>query len=83
MNGITSVATRPDLLDRSLVVELPVIPEERRRTEREVRTEFAAEHPQILGALLDAASGALRELPGVRLERLPRMAEFAEWATAA
>ena len=83
MNGITSVATRPDLLDRSLVVELPVIPEERRRTEREVRAEFDAEHPQILAALLDAAAGALRELPDVNLERLPRMAEFAEWATAA
>ena len=83
MNGIASVATRPDLLDRSLVVELPVIPEERRRTEREVKAEFEAEHPRILGALLDAAAGALRRLPSVRPEKRPRMAEFAEWITAA
>ena len=50
LNGIADVATRPDLLDRSLVVELPLIPEERRRTEREIWAEFAEEHPRVLGA---------------------------------
>lgn len=35
------------------------------------------------GALLDAVSLALRQLPEVRLERLPRMAEFAQWVVAA
>lgn len=87
MNGIADVASRPDLLDRSLVVELPVIPEAARRTEREIWVEFAAQQPAILGALLDAVSVAvsvaMRRLPETRLERLPRMAEFAEWATAA
>jgi hypothetical protein len=34
-------------------------------------------------ALLDALAEGLRELPLVRLERLPRMADFAIWATAA
>jgi hypothetical protein len=83
LNGIADVASRPDLLDRSLIVELPVIPESKRRTEREIWAEFGAEHPKMLGALLDAVSCAMGALPGVRLERLPRMAEFAEWATAA
>ena len=83
LNGITDVAGRPDLLDRSLVVELPVIPEEGRKTEREIWAEFGEEHPKVLGALLDAVSAALRRLPEVRLEKLPRMAEFAEWAVAA
>jgi hypothetical protein len=32
--------------------------------------------------LLDAVSHGLRALPGVRLEQLPRMADFALWATA-
>ena len=36
----------------------------------------------ILGALLEAASHGLRTLSGVRLKRLPRMADFALWATA-
>jgi hypothetical protein len=83
LNGITDVATRPDLLYRSLIVELPVLPEERRKTEREIWAEFAVEHPRVLGALFDAVSGAMRRLPEVRLEKLPRMAEFAEWAVAA
>ena len=38
--------------------------------------------PHILGALLDAAAQGLRMLPRVRLTRLPRMADFALWATA-
>jgi hypothetical protein len=38
--------------------------------------------PLILGALLEAAAHGLRTLPGVRLERLPRMADFALWSTA-
>src|SRR5918998_839187 len=83
MNGIADVANRPDLLDRSLVVELPVIPEAVRRTEREIWAEFAARQPAILGALPDAVSAAIKGLPETRLERRPRMAEFAEWVTAA
>jgi hypothetical protein len=38
--------------------------------------------PQILGALLDAAAHGLKMLPRVRLKHLPRMADFALWATA-
>src|SRR6266508_148241 len=34
------------------------------------------------GALLDAAAHGLHVLPHVRLQRLPRMADFALWATA-
>lgn len=83
LNGITGVATRPDLLDRSLIVELPVIPEEMRRPESDLWDEFAREHPTILGALLDAVSGALAKADSVELPRLPRMADFAIWTTAA
>src|SRR5262249_15137182 len=36
----------------------------------------------ILGALLDAAAHGLQMLPQVRLRQLPRMADFALWATA-
>jgi hypothetical protein len=83
LNGIAAVATRPDLLERSLLVELPVIGEGLRRTEAQLWAEFDQAAPGILGGLLDAAAGALRRLPQVRLERLPRMADFAAWVTAA
>jgi hypothetical protein len=82
-NGITEVATRPDLLDRALIVTLPPIPEERRRPEAELWKEFEEVRPRILTALFDAVSGALGMVPEVRLEGMPRMADFAVWATAA
>jgi putative DNA primase/helicase len=82
LNGIEDCGTRPDLLDRALVLNLPRVPEEKRREESEFWRGFDADAPLILGALLDAVSGGLRELAAVRLDRLPRMADFARWGTA-
>ena len=58
------------------------MPTQRRRSEAELWREFERARPAILGALLDAAAHGLRTLPRVRLDRLPRMADFAIWATA-
>jgi hypothetical protein len=83
LNGITEYATRSDLLDRMVALELPSIPEGRRRSEAGLWGEFERLRSRLLGALLDRLAGALRELPNVQLERLPRMADFAIWAVAA
>jgi hypothetical protein len=83
LNGIAEVGTRPDLIERSLFVELPFIPDEQRRAEAELLAEFDEAHPVILGGLLDAVVVALRELPRTTLPALPRMADFALWVTAA
>jgi hypothetical protein len=83
LNGITDVATRPDLLDRALIVTLPPIPEEQRKPEAELWEEFEKSRPSILGALFDAMSAALRNLPSTKLDCMPRMADFAQWASAA
>jgi hypothetical protein len=82
LNGIEDIITRPDLADRAIFLSLPQLPEERRRAEKQMWRDFETAQPRILGALLDAASLGLRALPDVRLERLPRMADFALWATA-
>jgi hypothetical protein len=82
VNGIEEVATRPDLLDRSILIVLPTIPEDKRRTEAAYRSAFDQARPRILGALLSAVSVGLRALPSVSLPQLPRMADFAVWATA-
>jgi len=82
LNGIEDIITRPDLADRALFLRLEPIPEERRRPEKELRAEFDKARPEILGALLDAVSLGLRQLPDTRLEKLPRMADFELWATA-
>lgn len=83
LNGITDVATRPDLLDRALIITLPPIPAEKRRPEAELHREFQKARPSILAALFDAVAGALDTVESVRLDSMPRMADFAVWATAA
>lgn len=81
--GITEIAHRSDLVDRTIFLTLPTIPEEDRRTERDFWEAFELVRPAILGALLDAVSMALRNQASVRLERLPRMADFATFVVAA
>ena len=82
LNGVEDIVTRPDLADRAVFLTLEPIPEECRRPEAELWAAFEAERPRILGALLDAVSVGLKRLPETRLDKLPRMADFALWATA-
>jgi hypothetical protein len=83
INGIENVATRGDLVDRSVTIYLnPILPEQRRE-ESEFWATFAQAHPRIFGAVLDAVVGGLRNIEsGVELERKPRMADFAVWGVA-
>jgi hypothetical protein len=82
LNGIEDVITRPDLADRAILLMLAPIAERQRRPEHALWREFELARPHFLGALLDAAAHGLHMLPRVRLKRLPRMADFALWATA-
>ena len=82
LNGIEDIVTRPDLADRAILLMLAPIAEHQRRSEQALWREFELARPQILGALLDAIAHGLHMLPHVRLQRLPRMADFALWATA-
>ncbi len=83
INGITELGDREDLLDRTIQVILPTIPEPRRRTERDLWRDFQVARPRLLGAVLDALSLSVRNAPAIRLEALPRMADFAVRAVAA
>jgi hypothetical protein len=82
LNGIEDVIGRADLADRAIFLMLAPIGEEQRRSEAELWREFELARPGILGALLDAAVHGLRAVGSVQLARLPRMADFALWATA-
>jgi hypothetical protein len=75
-------ATRPDFLDRSLIIELHDIKPELRRDERQYWREFETARPRILGALLDGIALGLSNLSALALGHLPRMADFASWASA-
>jgi len=82
VNGIGDIATRDDFRDRALIINLSPIPEDQRKDEETFWNEFYEVRPKILGALLDGVSAGLMNLPEVRLSCLPRMADFAKWATA-
>jgi hypothetical protein len=82
LNGIDEFVHRADLVDRSLFLDLPSITPTSRRPEDEFWASFAEVYPRLLGALLDAVAGALRELPSVKLLELPRMADFARFGEA-
>lgn len=83
INGIGVLGTRSDLLDRTIELDLPRIPDTARRDETAFWSAFERERPTILGALLDAVAGALSRWDKVHLERAPRMADFARWVVAA
>ena len=83
LNGIPFLTDRADLAERALTVHLRTIDESSRRTEDDLFAAFEAARPRILGALLDAVSAALRHHAEVKLDRYPRLADFAKWVTAA
>jgi hypothetical protein len=80
--GIGNVATRPDLLDRALIIHLPRIDPKQRKLEKVLTRRLAEAQPQILSALLDGVVAGLRNLDGVNLDGKPRMADFAHWGLA-
>jgi hypothetical protein len=83
ITGIGLVITKPDLLDRSIIIALEQIPDDERRDEALLDQEFEAARPKLFGAVLDILSGAIRERQNVKAAKLPRMADFAKWAMAA
>jgi hypothetical protein len=74
--------TRPlwsasDLADRSIFLTLPPVADGKRQSERDLWQQFELARPRILGVVQ-----GLRTLPAARVDRLPRMADFALWARA-
>jgi hypothetical protein len=82
LSGIDDFVQWPDLRDRCVFLHLSPIPPTRRRAQDELRSAFQADYPRMLGGLLDAIAGGLRELPSVQLNELPRMADYAKWGEA-
>ena len=83
LTGIEDLLNRGDAIDRSISIHLPQITDEKRLSEEEVWTRLKRDRPKILGALLDAVSGALKNRSTTMLPSKPRMADFAIWVTAA
>lgn len=83
INGISDFVTRPDLLERAILIALPSMPKETRRTEADMRAEFERILPGVLGALYQAVACALRNLLETEVPTDLRMIDAARWITAA
>lgn len=74
MNGINLVTTRPDLLERSLLLELERVEPTERKTEKELYDNFKKDLPLILGGVFDALVKAIQIHPTIKLDSNHRMA---------
>ena len=81
-NGINLAASKPDLLDRSILLALEPIEESKRRQEKEVTEEFEKIKPEILGSIFDLLVKTLNEKDKANPANLPRMADFTCWGCA-
>ena len=83
INGLRPPTNRPDLLDRSLIIELDRLTSDQRRYLGRLEAEFQAAHPRLFGGLLNALQRTLELLPTVPTDGLSRMADFHRLGRAA
>ncbi|CAM5790451.1 hypothetical protein CCAE64S_02589 [Castellaniella caeni] len=76
LNGIAVVATRPDLIDRVIHVDLPMIAADARRDDADTHAGWERDQPTVFAGLLNLFSAALAILPTVKLTHKQRMADF-------
>jgi hypothetical protein len=81
-SGINIYLTEPDALDRSILIELIRIPRDKRKLESQILSEFEELKPKVLGYIFDLLVKALKIMPSLQLNELPRMADFALWGEA-
>lgn len=82
INGINSVVTRPDLVQRTVFIEVPIIQKSQRLTTKAFWQRFDQDAPMIMAGLLEVIAQGLRRLPDTIVAEQERMADFAEWGCA-
>jgi hypothetical protein len=81
-NGINLAATKPDLLDRSVLFKLEYLPGKKQKKPQDIWKEFYEIRPKLLGYIFDILVKLLKwkkEGISLNLPTLPRMAEFCEY----
>ncbi|HET6716337.1 MAG TPA: hypothetical protein VFG90_04355 [Nitrososphaeraceae archaeon] len=81
-NGINLGLTEPDILDRSIMIELERIRKENTKQDSEIVDAFLEMRPKLLAYIFDILVKALAIKPTIQLNDLPRMADFAMWGEA-
>lgn len=77
-NGINVAATKADLLDRILNIQLKPIDRRQRRKLKSLQKDLEQILPYLLGYIFDVIVKVLGRIGEVKLDELPRMADFAE-----
>ena len=75
LTSIDEIVQRPDVIDRSIFLQLRSIAASSRRREQDLWAEFMTDYPRILGGLLDAV------VAGMRLWSEVRLADSSAWPT--
>ena len=82
-NGINLAATKADLLDRGIIIQLERIAKEKRRKIEDIWNDFENLRPQLLGYIFDILVKVLqiKQKGGIKISHgLNRMADFEEYA---
>jgi len=82
LNGINNAATKPDLLDRSILINLPPIPDTERISEENFWISFREAKPKLLGCIFTIISRAMKIKPTIQLSGLYRLADWTRWGAA-
>ena len=82
LNGINLLISRADLMDRTILLHMERIESSKRKEWKPLMQEFEAERPYILGCFFDVLSKAMGIYPLIKLNNLPRMADFTRWGVA-
>ena len=77
LNGIGNSMWRPDLLDRSIIFDIPLLKDS--RPEKQMEQEWKESLPGILGGFFTAISRSMSELDKVIGHEKFRMADFVQW----
>jgi hypothetical protein len=80
LNGIGNSVCRPDLLDRSIIFDIPPLKET--RPEKQISDEWKTSLPGILGGFFTAISKAMAIVGKVTGHEKFRMSDFAMWGAA-
>jgi hypothetical protein len=79
-SGVNLAASKSDLLDRGLIIELERINSDRQRKIKKIWKEFDEIKPQLLGYIFDILVKVLnmRQTSHIEVKGLPRLADWAE-----
>lgn len=76
LTSIGNVVTKPDLLERSIVIDMTRITDDERESESSLSQGLELHHAEILGRLLDITVAALHYRDTAESPRYSRMVEF-------